>query len=362
MTRRRRVAVSSDGTVWATHGGGGLLIYRTDGLEKRMSKRNGTFPAAELGPWALDGAGRAWIATDDGLVVVQPNGELTHLKQGTIPHLSGRVRAVIASGRPSLPQVAPERAVGSVRGRVTFDDADETGAPAKPEALTVHACGRIDWGGMGCPETKTWRRVAPVSADGAFEIAQVPVGPFALELFAGAERLQGSPRTSQRIARAGGVADVGTSSCSKRTSGTWWCRDLKPRASAATKRPGKKRTKRNKRVSQAPDGAFEVASDVLANVESRVRLVPHYRDGKQQGIKLVGVRPSSILRELSIRSGDVLLAMDGIPVGKLSSDELTAWLREAAGRERFSLSLTRGGLPIELTVLVRPPSVAPVSP
>lgn len=43
----------------------------------------------------------------------------------------------------------------------------------------------------------------------------------------------------------------------------------------------------------------------------QARVIPHYRDGKPQGFKIVGVRPGSLYSHIGVRSGDVLQSVNG---------------------------------------------------
>ena len=38
----------------------------------------------------------------------------------------------------------------------------------------------------------------------------------------------------------------------------------------------------------------------------QARVIPHYRGGKPQGFKIVGVRPGSLYSHIGLRSGDVI--------------------------------------------------------
>lgn len=49
----------------------------------------------------------------------------------------------------------------------------------------------------------------------------------------------------------------------------------------------------------------------LGAISRQARVIPHYRDGKPQGFKIVGVRPGSLLSQLGVRSGDVLKSVGG---------------------------------------------------
>lgn len=49
----------------------------------------------------------------------------------------------------------------------------------------------------------------------------------------------------------------------------------------------------------------------LGKIGRAARVIPNYRNGKPRGYKLIGVRPGSIYRALGIRSGDVVLKVNG---------------------------------------------------
>ena len=47
----------------------------------------------------------------------------------------------------------------------------------------------------------------------------------------------------------------------------------------------------------------------LTALSRQARVIPHFRDGKAQGFKIVGVRPGSLYSHIGIRSGDVIKAV-----------------------------------------------------
>jgi len=49
----------------------------------------------------------------------------------------------------------------------------------------------------------------------------------------------------------------------------------------------------------------------LSALSRQARVIPHYREGKPQGFKLVGVRPGSLYSHIGVRSGDVLKSVNG---------------------------------------------------
>ncbi len=66
------------------------------------------------------------------------------------------------------------------------------------------------------------------------------------------------------------------------------------------------------------DGSFEVErSAIEKRIENRRelatqgRVVPNFKNGQRQGLKLVGITPNSVYTELGIQSGDVLHSVNG---------------------------------------------------
>lgn len=71
-------------------------------------------------------------------------------------------------------------------------------------------------------------------------------------------------------------------------------------------------------IEQVEEGNFQVNRESiqkrLENPEelaSQGRVIPNYKDGKRSGLKIVGIGPNSIYRDLGIQSGDVLRGVNG---------------------------------------------------
>ena len=111
------------------------------------------------------------------------------------------------------------------------------------------------------------------------------------------------------------------------------------------------------RTSSAPEfetdesGAWIVPREVVAPLAGAdglraARVVPSYRDGALNGVKLFSIRRESPFRALGIRNGDVIVAVDDRPlddvtgIGRL----LNAWLQEDA----VKVSLERRGQTLTL--------------
>lgn len=71
-----------------------------------------------------------------------------------------------------------------------------------------------------------------------------------------------------------------------------------------------------------------------------VRIVPHAEDGRTVGVKLYGIRRSSMLHALGIRSGDLLLSVNGFPLS--SPDAAIEIYRRLRAPEAVFLELRRG--------------------
>jgi general secretion pathway protein C len=77
-----------------------------------------------------------------------------------------------------------------------------------------------------------------------------------------------------------------------------------------------------------------------------VRVVPEQKDGKLVGIRLFGIRPSTLLGSIGLRSGDRLESINGFSVASPEKAlEAYAHLRTA---RRLSVHLSRVGRPVDL--------------
>lgn len=107
-------------------------------------------------------------------------------------------------------------------------------------------------------------------------------------------------------------------------------------------------------VTQVAEGHYRVSAALadallgdLAVLAREVRVVPAFHGGRAEGFKVFGIRPGSTAMLLGLRSGDVITAVDGIP---LTSPEyaLQAYAR-ARAVDRIVLAVKRRGAPMTLT-------------
>ena len=83
--------------------------------------------------------------------------------------------------------------------------------------------------------------------------------------------------------------------------------------------------------------------EALANLDrlySEVRIVPNFQGGQSKGLKLLSVKPGSLVSKLGIRRGDVLEKINGEELDLKKGMELFGQLKDM---KNFSVDIVRGG-------------------
>ena len=89
----------------------------------------------------------------------------------------------------------------------------------------------------------------------------------------------------------------------------------------------------------------------LGNLSRQARVIPHYRQGKPQGFKIVGVRPGSLYSHIGVRSGDVLKSVNGDEISSPTKAlELYEKLKNSDG---VTLDIERRGRKTTLEYLIK---------
>ncbi len=154
---------------------------------------------------AVDGQGRAWVTSDNGLVVLAANGDL--LQQwlpGTVAGVSGAVTALaVVDDGPSLPELQAA-VTGHIAGRIL-----RGGKPVEGAAVQLCNSPLTMFQSVPC-EDASFTAEAVTGADGAFLLQNVPVGTygFAIKPDAQWRILIGSNCCNQL--QAGETFDVGS--------------------------------------------------------------------------------------------------------------------------------------------------------
>ncbi|MCB9527092.1 MAG: type II secretion system protein GspC [bacterium] len=95
-------------------------------------------------------------------------------------------------------------------------------------------------------------------------------------------------------------------------------------------------------------------NDQLDNLEviaRQARVIPHYRDGKPQGFKIVGVRPNSLYSHIGVRSGDVLKSVNGEEI--TSPTKALELYEKLKTTDNVTLDVERRGRPTTLEYMIK---------
>ena len=156
----------------ATSGGlRSIVLAAPTGRVRALDLADGPMAARRGDVLAVDGAGRTWLTTDEGLLVLDADGGvLTQWRPGTVPDVIGRVTAVaVVDDGPTLPAPGPAR-TGTVTGTLPAATAAVVELCDRP--LPVFTTSPCDGA------TRMYR--ATVARDGAFTITGVPAGSYGL--------------------------------------------------------------------------------------------------------------------------------------------------------------------------------------
>lgn len=168
------LAVGADGLL-ATSSYQGVALRAPDGAPRRLQLAKTGAKARQAKVMAIDGSGRIWIATENGVVILDRSGALVQQwSPGTVPGITGKIEALaVAGGGPRLPALTTAIR-GTVTGKVLSKGKPIAGAAiemcASPLGLSYTAktpCG-------GAPDAYT----GVTKTDGTFEIAGVAVGSY----------------------------------------------------------------------------------------------------------------------------------------------------------------------------------------
>lgn len=81
----------------------------------------------------------------------------------------------------------------------------------------------------------------------------------------------------------------------------------------------------------------------INNLMSQVRIRPHFKDGKSDGLSVSRIKGGSIFSKLGLRNGDIVQKINGEPIN--SPDEVLMLYEKLKSGSRVSLEVTRKGEP-----------------
>jgi general secretion pathway protein C len=112
------------------------------------------------------------------------------------------------------------------------------------------------------------------------------------------------------------------------------------------------------RVRKVSDTEFQIDRAVVDSILEHqvdlmraVRIVPEQKDGKFVGIRLLGIRPQTLLGKLGLQNGDRLETINGFEMASPERAlEAYARLRSA---ESLSVKVSRGGNPVTINLKIQ---------
>jgi general secretion pathway protein C len=86
---------------------------------------------------------------------------------------------------------------------------------------------------------------------------------------------------------------------------------------------------------------IDAAVNDLGSLMKQVRIRPHYKDGRSDGLTLSGIRSGSIFSEMGFRNGDVIVGVDGKNIE--SVDDALSLYENLQSAENVQVQLRRRG-------------------
>ena len=118
---------------------------------------------------------------------------------------------------------------------------------------------------------------------------------------------------------------------------------------SAGKNVARRSTRKQKQEQQTSDPKkvtlkrerIDSAVNDLGSLMKQVRIRPHYKDGKSDGLTLSGIRSNSIFSEMGFRNGDVIVGVDGNEIA--SVDDALSLYENLQSAENVQVQIRRRG-------------------
>ena len=89
----------------------------------------------------------------------------------------------------------------------------------------------------------------------------------------------------------------------------------------------------------------------VAEIMSKVRIKPHFKDGKPVGFKISRIKQGSIFKTMGFKSGDVIQSVNGQPVQ--TAEDIMRLYETMKDSSYFNIGITRGNQAKTLNFKVR---------
>jgi hypothetical protein len=203
------LAIAPDGSIALASGGCELLRLPPDGRGEAWRFGREGYACETLEAMTIDGRRRIWVASREGLSVIDEGGRVVEYPAGSFPALAGRVSHMVALGRgPELPS-QPELATTSLRGQIVLDK-----VPLANTKLEV--CPTVQLRGEGSPcSAAKLRFTTTTDARGHFRLEGVPIGDYSFAVEVDGNWRWTSPPSFAAQLQAGQAHDLGTLALAK---------------------------------------------------------------------------------------------------------------------------------------------------
>ena len=88
---------------------------------------------------------------------------------------------------------------------------------------------------------------------------------------------------------------------------------------------------------------IDTALQDVNTLMKQVRIQPHFQNGKPDGLRLTGVRPNSIFYNMGLKSGDIIMGVDGKNIE--SVDDALKFYQSLQSASKVQLQVKRRGRP-----------------
>ncbi|MDX2498396.1 MAG: type II secretion system protein GspC [Desulfobacterales bacterium] len=95
---------------------------------------------------------------------------------------------------------------------------------------------------------------------------------------------------------------------------------------------------------------IDTALQDVNTLMKQVRIQPHFQNGKPDGLRLTGVRPNSIFYKMGLKSGDIIIGVDGKNIE--SVDDALKFYQSLQSASKVQLELKRRGRPKTIDFII----------
>jgi hypothetical protein len=178
--RPSQFAIAPDGRMLLVARLNRLSLLSAKGVQSEIDPAEAGFRATAVRLVTADAAGRFWLATDFGLVILDSGGKAVQWEPGQVNELSGEVHAIAVEGQgPNLPEVGPRRRM-LVKGRVL-----RGGVPVAGARVEICESPSLSSSGSSPCEKASFRQTAETGEHGTFSLPDVPLGAYRFAIKAG---------------------------------------------------------------------------------------------------------------------------------------------------------------------------------